>query len=274
MKTWRVADWTFIAFCIALGAPWAGAGEAKVKSPKKAVTPPFVFPSTGEKFIPQDVDWDRPLYKTSFDDPSVLRNWRLEGGQRMSVVNGNLLLESDTKSTQSEGNANHLVCWLTREMPADFLLEFTVRPKNRKQGLNIVFFNARGLNGGNIFEPPIKPRTGLFEQYHSSDLNCYHISYWAGGRGTANLRKNKGFHLVAEGKDLVYDGKPGAFQTIRIYKRGGRIRLMVDDVLALSYDDDGKTWGPVHTHSGWIGLRQMAHTHSCEYGYLVVCPLK
>ena len=70
-------------------------------------------------------------------------------------------------------------------------------------------------------------------------MNGYHISYWAAGRGTANCRKNRGFHLVAEGKDLVTDGPAGTFQTVRIYKRGGKIRCTVDDVLSLAYDDDG-----------------------------------
>lgn len=229
---------------------------------------------TGRKWIAQDVDLDHPVYRTSFDDPAVLADWRLEGGKAMRVAGGNLVLESDTQSTQSERVAGHLVCWLRREVPADFLLEFTVRPQDRKRGLNIVFFSARGLAGENIFEPPIKPRNGLFEQYHSGDIDNYHISYWSGGRGTSNLRKNKGFYLGAIGKDLVWDAPEGEFQTVRVYKRGGQIRLTVDDVLSLSFDDDGKTYGPVLDHSGWIGLRQMAHTRFCEYGHFIIWPLR
>ena len=158
----------------------------------------------------------------------MLKDWRLEGGKRMSIADGKLVLESEPGANGSEVKVNHLVCWLLKEMPADFLLEFSVRPQNRKQGLNIVFFNARGLHGENIFQPPIRPRNGLFQQYHSGDLNNYHISYWAGDRGTANVRKNQGFHLVAVGKDLVAAAPADAFQTIRVYKRGGTIRLMVD----------------------------------------------
>ncbi len=229
---------------------------------------------TGEKLIPADVDWEQPIYSTSFDDPSELKDWRLEGGRSMSIADGNLVLESGRESIRSESAANHLVCWLNREVPADFLLEFSVRPENRNRGLNIVFFNARGCNGENIFAPPIKPRDGTFSQYHSGDLDSYHISYWSGGRGTSNLRKNRGFHLTAIGKDLVTPAPQDAFQVVRIYKRGGQIRLTIDDVVSLSYDDDGKIYGPVHTHSGWIGLRQMAHTHRCEYEYLTVYPLK
>jgi hypothetical protein len=140
--------------------------------------------------------------------------------------------------------------------------------------LNIVFINARGINGENIFDPALAPRTGVFKQYHSGDLNSYHISYWAGDRGHANLRKNKGFALVASGNDLIRDAPEGSFQTIRVYKKGGLIRMMVDDVVSLAYDDDGTSNGPVHVHSGWIGLRQMGHTVKCQYGHVKVFPLK
>jgi hypothetical protein len=230
--------------------------------------PPF-HPSIGQRFVPTDVDWQHTAYQTGFDAASVLKEWRLEGGKRVSVENGKLVLESTPGQPD-----NHLVCWLTKEMPADFLLEFTVRPRDRKDGLNIVFFNTRGVQGENIFDPGLKPRNGVFKQYHSSDLNGYHISYWAGERGTANVRKNAGFKLVATGPDRIVNGPAGAFQTVRVYKRGGTIRLMVDDVISVAFDDDGKTHGPMWNHSGWIGLRQMGHTVRCEYDSLKVFPLK
>jgi hypothetical protein len=120
----------------------------------------------------------------------------------------------------------------------------------------------------------LEPRNGFFSQYHSGDLNGYHISYWAGARGTANVRKNKGFYLVATGPDLMVNAPGDSFQTIRLYKHGDAIRLMVDDVISVAYDDDGKTFGEVWTHSGWIGLRQMGHTVYCEYKDLKIYPVK
>ena len=232
----------------------------------------------GKKFVPQDVDWDHPLYQTSFDDAAALKDWQLEGGQRMSVAGGKFVLESKDEGPPAT-NTNHLVCWLTKEIPADFLLEFSVRPRSRKDGLNIVFFNARGLHGEGIFDPKLRPRTGVFREYHSGDLKNYHISYFAtslekGPRGDANLRKNPGFHMVAQGKDLVSPAPADAFQTIRLYKRGGTIRLTVDDIVSVAYDDDGKSYGPVWDNSGWIGLRQMGRTVRCEYDHLKICPLK
>lgn len=233
----------------------------------KAEEPPF-HQSVGQRFVPTDVDWKNPVYRTSFTDETDLKDWRLEGGKQMSIVSGKLVLESEPGRKD-----NHLVCWLNRELPANFLLEFTLRPRNRKEGLAIVFFSTRGHRGESIFDPQLKPRTGVFEQYHSSDLDGYHISYWAGERGTANLRKNAGFSLVATGPDYVVDGPAEAFQTVRIYKRDGTIRLMVDDVISVAFDDDGKTYGPVWTHRGWIGLRQMGRTVRCEYDSLAIYPL-
>ena len=226
-------------------------------------------PSVGQHLVPADVNWDHPVYETTFDDASILQDWRLEGGKRMSIEGGNLVLESE------EGqSSNHLVAWLNKEMPADFLLEFTVRPLNRRRGLNIIFFSTRGSGGESIFDPSLAPRTGVFRQYHSSDLNGYHISYWAGSRGKANIRKNAGFKLVAAGPDRIMDAAPDALQVVRVYKRGGTIRLIVDDIVSAAWDDDGRTHGPVWDHRGWIGLRQMGHTVRCEYGYLKVFPCK
>jgi hypothetical protein len=143
----------------------------------------------------------------------------------MAIEAGRLVLESDTQSVKSESKANHLVCWLDREIPADFCLEFSVRPQDRQRGLNIVFFNTRGVGGQSVFDLSLQPRDGTFTQYHSGDLDGYHLSYWAAGRGHSNLRKNKGFHMLASGEDLIATAPPDAFQRVQLYKRGGHIRL-------------------------------------------------
>ena len=224
---------------------------------------------TGETFIPEDVNWDRPAYRTDFDNPSELDNWQLEGGYRASIDQGQLLLEN----APPDEKGKHMVCWLKEEMPANFLMEFKVRPEDRDQGLNIVFFNARGTNKESIFDPALAPRDGTFKQYITGDIYSYHVSYWAAGRGTANVRKNPGFDLVAIGKDLVCDAPKGSYQTVRIYKRDEKIRLMVDNVVAVACDDDGTTHGPIHHHPGWIGLRQMGHTGWARYDDLTVWQL-
>lgn len=252
-----------------------GANNA-VRPPAIAVADAFSLtkhPAVGQKFPPEHVGWDRPVYQTRFDDESTLRDWRLEGGRSMAVRDGKLVLESAPGAKTPADNTGHLVCWLTREVPADFLLEFSFRPQHRRQGLAIVFFNARGVNGESVFDPGLKPRDGTFIQYLRSDLNSYHVSYWAGDRQTSHLRKNHGAHVLAVGDDRVTDAAAEVFQIVRIYKRGGAIRVTVDGIVTLAYDDDGRTHGPVWTHSGSIGLRQMSHTVRAEYDHLNVWPL-
>lgn len=267
-----IAFSTIFALAVLAGQWLVAAGPAGAQEKKSAQV---ALPRLGEKFQSAEFDLTKPIYETSFDSAEALKGWRLEGGKRMSVAGGKLVLESDpAKKGKDDNCVDHLVCWLDKELPASFLAEFTVRPSDRKQGLNIVFFSARGLRGESIFDPKLSARDGTYKQYHSGDLNGYHISYWAAGRGTANLRKSKGFHLVAEGKDLICDAPKDAFQTVRVYKRGGEIRLTVDDLLALAWNDDGTTHGPVLDQPGWFGLRQMGHTLRCEYGHVKVYPLK
>jgi hypothetical protein len=245
---------------------------------RSADEPPAPHPALGQKFVPTDVDLEHPLYRSSFDDASAAADWKLEGGKAIGVSDGRFVLESDPAESGA-ANKNHLVCWLNKEVSADFLLEFSVRPRNRQDGLNIIFFNARGVGGESVFDPKLAPRDGTFKQYHSGDLKNYHVSYWAstlenGPRNDANLRKNPGHKIVSVGRDLVTPAPADLFQKIRLYKRGGTIRLTVDDVVSVAFDDDGKTDGPVWDHTGWIGLRQMGRTGRCEYDDLAIYPLK
>lgn len=239
-----------------------------------AAPEPVKHSANGTTFRLADVDRARPVYRTEFSDPAALRDWVLEGGKSMRIEAGKLVLESTPHPDPAELSLNHLVAWLKREIPADFLLEFTVRPQNKQKGLNIVFFSTRGTGGQSIFDPSLAPRDGLFRLYHSGDLNGYHVSYWAPPRPTTHIRKNRGFHLVAASdRDVIATAPAETFETVRIYKRGPMIRVLVGDTVLVAWDDDGKQFGPAHLHAGWIGLRQMGHTIKCEYDSLAVYPL-
>ena len=256
----RVAANTF-----ALITFWAPLGAAE----------PVRHAANGTTFRPTDVDYAHPIYKTEFDDPAEARDWVFEGGKSMTIASGRLILESAPAPDPKERSGNHLVCWLKKEVPADFFFEVALRPQNKREGLNIIFFNARGVKGQSIFDPSLAPRDGLFKLYHSGDLNGYHVSYWAPPRPSTHIRKNRGFHLVAASDlDLIAAARPETFETLRIHKRGPMLRVMIDDTVLVAWEDDGKTFGPVHQHSGWIGLRQMGYTLRCEYERLAVYPLK
>ena len=218
------------------------------------------------------VDWDSPVYQSPFSSDASLKDWKLEGGVSMRIEKQRLHLESKGINTAPAPD-HHLVAWLEKEIPGNFYLEFDFRPKNKQQGLAIVFLNTRGIHGESIFAKNLAQRDGTFVQYHSGDLNGYHLSYWSGARNGSNLRKNKGFHLVASGEDPVASDTTDKVRRIGILKDGPSIRYYVDNELALEYTDDGESYGPAWTHSGWIGLRQMDHAHWCEYDNLSIYPL-
>ena len=207
------------------------------------------------------------------------KDWVLEGNGKAWRKDGKLVVRSNDTPAKPETsggkrpfrNTQHLVLWNTRPFPRDFLLEFSMSPINPKIGLTIVFFSTRNLKGGSPFDLWLAKRGGNFSTYHSGELNGYHASYFAtnpadGGilRRTTNLRKNCGFYMPCAGIDRI-GGTGAGPHRVRLLKVGGKLRLETAGRMALSFDDDGKTYGPVWSHDGWIGLRQMGHTQQVTY---------
>lgn len=267
-----------ILFCLSAALVlWCGLKAAPAPEPVR-------HPANGSVLRPQDVDFAHPVYQTDFSDPRELNDWVKEGGLPARIEDGRLILESKLATDRelsrtdhrlfNQRNRDHVVFWLKREVPADFLLEVLLRPADKQSGLNIIFFNTRGVKGKSVFDPALAPRDGTFPQYHSGDLNGYHVSYWASPRGTTHIRKNRGFHLVSV-SDLnpIETAPKETFEMLRIYKRADKIRIMVNDRVIVAWDDDGKTFGPAILQSGWIGLRQMGYTLRTDYDRLAIYPL-
>ncbi|MBI5685741.1 MAG: DUF1961 family protein [Verrucomicrobia bacterium] len=220
-----------------------------------------------------EIDFSKPLKFVKeaelFTDGKRARkpegtDWVLEGKASARVENGRLFLKND---------AGHLVFWNTREFPADLLIEFGVSPADSNKGLNIVFFAAKGRDGGSIFDLSQPMRDGEFKTYHSGEINNYHTSYWAitsGGeaRGTSHIRKNHGFHLVAMGRDFIA-GQGAGPHCIRVLKLGNQITVEANGKIEVRWEDDGKTFGPV-LKEGYVSLRQMSHTGECSYTHFKV----
>ena len=228
------------------------------------------------------------VYETEFDQPlNVLHedalvhndryerevpddvDWVLEGPGRATVQDGRLLLENGTEGKKPY----HVVLWNSQPFPENFLLEFGFIPHDSNLGLAIVFFCATARDGKTVHAPGLRRRGGLFKRYHSGDLNSYHVSYFAieptgDSRGTSNLRKNHGFHLVAQGPDHV-GGTQRPVHTIRLLKVGGRIQVETNGKICISWEDDGTTGGPA-LGKGQVGLRQMKHCESGQYTFFRV----
>jgi hypothetical protein len=176
-------------------------------------------------------------------------------------------------SKPDDRKLGHIVLWLNKEMPADFLLEYSFTPENDRKGLGITFFNARNPDGETLFDLDLPVRRGMFREYIIGAIDSYHVSPWAADdknlRRTANMRKNSGFMLVSVGNDLIGGSGPGP-HTVRILKRGGHVQVESKGILVLEYKDDGTAHGPVYDQPGLIGLRFMAHGESAVVHHLKV----
>ena len=105
-------------------------------------------------------------------------------------------------------------------------------PTDPTEGLAIVFFCATGRDGQSIFSLNQQHRGGTFKNYTKGEIDCYHISYWA-GRGYANLRKDPGAKLKISGMDYIPRDDPGKIVRVRVLKVGPDIRLETDGKNAL-----------------------------------------
>jgi len=198
------------------------------------------------------------IYENKLDTEQAIAGWRMEGPGVVRFDGGWMHMESAEPDT--EGNTGHIVHWCDRDFPADFLAEFEIQPES-EHGLTILFFCAKGCNGEDIFDPSLKERNGVFAQYTGSDINCYHVSYYANtpgsgrGRSTSNLRKNSGFWLVDQGPIGINPGSR-AVHKISVLKHGARIELAVDARRVIRWFDPGDRYAAV-LGEGKIGFRQM-----------------
>lgn len=199
-----------------------------------------------------------PLYAAPLADPADTRGWVLEGPAVATHEDGWLRL----RSRRPEGPEGHLVYWCPEVFPESFIAEWDFELLEPR-GLCIVFFAARGREGRDLFDPLLAARHGVFTDYTRGELDAYHISYFANTpavpRAVANLRKNHGFYLLANGPVGVAAFRAGTSHHAVLFKDGARIRMSVDGRTLIDHTDDATRAGPVLT-AGRIGFRQMQWT--------------
>ncbi len=198
------------------------------------------------------------LYSNSFSNESDVKDWKMEGNGKVEFINGIMHMYSPQESS-------HHVFWCPYDFPGNFIAEWDAQNYETDAGLAIVFFCAKGLNGQSIFDSSMPKRsTGVFTDYTKGAMNCYHISYYANAkddahRETANLRKNKGFHLVLSGERGI-PVESLSLHHLKLIKYEGKIQMFVDDRKIIDWTDDGVTFGKI-LEDGKIGFRQMQWTH-------------
>jgi len=198
------------------------------------------------------------LYESALDKASDMHGWIMEGPGLAESDNGWMHL----KAAQARGENGHIVYWCPRDFPDRFVAEWEMQVLS-EEGLCITFFAAEGRKGEDILSPTLPKRTGIFKQYTQGAINCYHISYFANtpsapGRITSNMRKNSGFHVVANGPPGIEPGSKSV-HAVRLIKDAAHVQLQVDGKVIIDFEDDGRRYGPV-LHGGKIGFRQMEWT--------------
>ncbi|GAA4427756.1 YesU family protein [Georgenia halophila] len=212
------------------------------------------------------------LYTNPLTTPEDVAGFRMEGDGAASFPRGRMRLESLRRP--EDGQAANIVFWCPETVGPGVEISWNFWPVH-EPGLCILFFAARGRGGEDLFDDRLAVRTGPYDQYHSGDIDAYHVSYfrrmWAPERAfhTANLRKSHGFHLVAQGADPlpdVLDAKGPYRMALR--HADDEITFAIDDVVSFRWRDDGTLGGPPHG-AGKIGFRQMAPMIA-EYADLTV----
>ncbi len=211
------------------------------------------------------------IYVRRLAEPADVADWVLEGPGEIRFRDGWMEL----KSQRPDGPNGHLVFWPRGDFPDRMLVEFEFEVLS-EHGLNILFFGARGHGGRDIFDPILKARDGTFIDYTHGDIDSYHISYFANApaepRAVANLRKNSGFFLLANGPVALPAGGTGRSHRAALLKEGARLRMAVDGEIIIDFTDDGARAGPVWG-AGRIGFRQMQWS-ACRYRNLRVSALR
>ncbi len=203
------------------------------------------------------------LYNNPLSDKSCVHGFQMEGMAAVTFSNNAMQMENILDPNL--GQKANFVYWCPETFPKDIMIQWDFKPLH-EPGLCMLFFAGMGRGGEDLFDPKLNPRNGEYKQYHSGDINAFHVSYFRRKNPdermlhTCNLRKSFGFHLVAQGPDpipSVEDAAIKGFYKIRLIKIENEVSFYIEDLHIFTYVDDGITNGTL-LGEGKIGFRQMA----------------
>lgn len=212
------------------------------------------------------------LYENPLASEADIAGFVMEGSAAVTFPEGRMRLQNGLD--EALGQAANFVLWCPKSLPDHIEISWDFMPI-RDPGLCMLFFAAQGRDGADLFDPRLSRREGVYEQYHSGDIDALHVSYFRRKAvkerafNVCNLRKSRGFHLVAQGADPLpaVDDAIGPYR-IRVAKSGADVQFGINRLTLFDWRDDGSTYGPV-LREGKIGFRQMAPLIA-EYANLVV----
>lgn len=201
------------------------------------------------------------IYENPLEKPEDIREFVLEGEAVLRFEDGAMTMENAIAGELGQ-KANY-VLWCPYDFPADVEVHWDFMPVT-DVGLCILFMAAGGRSGADLFSPALKKRTGEYSQYHSGDINAFHVSYFRRKEPderafhTCNLRKSYGFHLVAQGGDPIPEADECRyFYHLVMRKEKHTVAFFVNELEIFRFIDDGETYGPL-LGGGKIGFRQLA----------------
>ncbi len=195
-------------------------------------------------------------YRNPLRSLSDLDGWVAEGPHSAEATPEGLVFSSD-----GDDDA-HWVLWCPEVFGDKVRITWEFSPRS-EHGLAMLFFGASAVSGPDIFDEGLAARSGIYSQYHSSDIRTLHASYFRRrypeerAFHVANLRKSPGAHLVAQGGDpLPSVGDVNGFYRMELIKNSADVSMTVNDLPLWRWRDDEST-GPRMT-CGRIGFRQMS----------------
>lgn len=216
------------------------------------------------KFQIKETIYENPLSGSKNIEDFVIESSKNDQ-PKITFNNGKMKLSSDV----------HFLMWFPDDFPDDIAVSWDFLPHN-DNGLAMFWFCAKGKDGEDLFDNSLNERTGQYPQYHSGDINAYHVSYFRRNPwddpyiNTVNLRKSYGNEMVAFGPNPIPNVnsekvKKSIKQPYRIMviKCGKFIRVKINDMVVIDLTDNNPYL------NGKIGFRQMANLVA-EYSNLKV----
>ena len=115
------------------------------------------------------------IYENHLAKKEDIEGFVLEGQADISFPEGAMRLKSVIDP--SEGQKANFVLWCPVSFPSDVCIEWEFKPI-KEPGLAIMFFAAKGRSGVPVLDNSLAKRTGEYPQYHSGDINAFHVSYF------------------------------------------------------------------------------------------------
>jgi len=225
---------------------WSGsaANPAGAQSSGSEVPPPMMSTFTSDRH-PGKSGWKlgELVYYETFDD---LAEWQAEGRLSATAREGTLLIECG-EAREDRGNV-----WSVHEFSSPFYFEFRFRKLSGRTGLNLIFWNARTIDGADFFSVP---RGWSMQHVINGNMESYHISYSRGGTGITNFHKNPNFHdLVQDVPDPLAD--PGTdWHWVGVYQNGSHMMFFENGTLVHDVDEAADLRNLVclreGAHTGW-----------------------